>query len=150
MLLEAAELYDPTMMPGNIYMLATAVMHDPVVKERKWSMKWTKSDQENPAAFNTDYVGILRAMTPGKGRYQFGEGQITGWKYAPYDGGTLLVLRARLMKVGGKAAAFIAYQMQTGPVSLTVTPDPSTRPLTSLRIPSFRAIVSRAWLPRQK
>ena len=30
---------------------------------------------------------------------------------------------ARLMQVGGKAAAFIAYQMQTGPVSLMVTPD---------------------------
>jgi anti-sigma factor RsiW len=30
---------------------------------------------------------------------------------------------ARLMKVGGKSAAFIAYQMQTGPVSLIVTPD---------------------------
>jgi len=30
---------------------------------------------------------------------------------------------ARLMKVGGKASAFIAYQMQTGAVSLIVTPD---------------------------
>jgi anti-sigma factor RsiW len=30
---------------------------------------------------------------------------------------------ARLVKVGGKAAAYIAYQMQTGPVSLMVTPD---------------------------
>ena len=27
------------------------------------------------------------------------------------------------MQVGGKAAAFIAYQMQAGPVSLIVTPD---------------------------
>jgi anti-sigma factor RsiW len=30
---------------------------------------------------------------------------------------------ARLVKVAGKRAAFIAYQMQTGPVSLIVTPD---------------------------
>jgi hypothetical protein len=30
---------------------------------------------------------------------------------------------ARLVQVGGKAAAYIAYQMQTGPVSLMVTPD---------------------------
>ena len=30
---------------------------------------------------------------------------------------------ARLVPVGGKTAAFIAYQMQTGPVSLVVTPD---------------------------
>ena len=30
---------------------------------------------------------------------------------------------ARLIQVGGEAAAFIAYQMQTGPVSLIVTPD---------------------------
>ena len=30
---------------------------------------------------------------------------------------------ARLMEVGGKSAAFIAYQMQTGPVSLIVAPD---------------------------
>lgn len=30
---------------------------------------------------------------------------------------------ARLMQVGGKTAAYIAYQMQTGPVSLMVTPD---------------------------
>jgi anti-sigma factor RsiW len=30
---------------------------------------------------------------------------------------------ARLIKVGGKASAFIAYQMQTGPVSLIATPD---------------------------
>jgi anti-sigma factor RsiW len=30
---------------------------------------------------------------------------------------------ARLLRVGGKTAAYIAYQMQTGPVSLMVTPD---------------------------
>jgi anti-sigma factor RsiW len=30
---------------------------------------------------------------------------------------------ARVVQVGGKAAAFIAYQMQAGPVSLIVTPD---------------------------
>jgi anti-sigma factor RsiW len=30
---------------------------------------------------------------------------------------------ARLVPVGGKTAAYIAYQMQTGPVSLMVTPD---------------------------
>jgi anti-sigma factor RsiW len=30
---------------------------------------------------------------------------------------------ARLMQVAGKPAAFIAYQLQTGPVSLVVTPD---------------------------
>ena len=30
---------------------------------------------------------------------------------------------ARLLQVGGKTAAYIAYQMQTGPVSLMVTPD---------------------------
>ena len=30
---------------------------------------------------------------------------------------------ARLVQVGGKTAAYIAYQMQTGPVSLMVTPD---------------------------
>jgi anti-sigma factor RsiW len=30
---------------------------------------------------------------------------------------------ARLVEVGGKTAAYIAYQMQTGPVSLMVTPD---------------------------
>jgi anti-sigma factor RsiW len=30
---------------------------------------------------------------------------------------------ARLVQVGGKSAAYIAYQMQTGPVSLMVTPD---------------------------
>ena len=30
---------------------------------------------------------------------------------------------ARLMQVGGKAAAFIAYRIQTGPVSLIVAPD---------------------------
>jgi hypothetical protein len=30
---------------------------------------------------------------------------------------------ARLVPVGGKAAAYVAYQMQTGPVSLLVTPD---------------------------
>jgi anti-sigma factor RsiW len=30
---------------------------------------------------------------------------------------------ARLVRVAGKTAAFIAYQMQTGPVSLMVTPD---------------------------
>ena len=30
---------------------------------------------------------------------------------------------ARLVQVGGKTAAYIAYQMQTGPVSLIVTPD---------------------------
>lgn len=30
---------------------------------------------------------------------------------------------ARLVQIGGKAAAYIAYKMQTGPVSLMVTPD---------------------------
>ena len=30
---------------------------------------------------------------------------------------------ARLVRIGGKAAAYIAYQMQSGPVSLMVTPD---------------------------
>ena len=30
---------------------------------------------------------------------------------------------ARLVQVGGKTAAYIAYQMQTGPASLMVTPD---------------------------
>jgi anti-sigma factor RsiW len=30
---------------------------------------------------------------------------------------------ARLVQVAGKTAAYIAYQMQTGPVSLMVTPD---------------------------
>ncbi len=30
---------------------------------------------------------------------------------------------ARLLQMGGKTAAYIAYQMQTGPVSLMVTPD---------------------------
>ena len=30
---------------------------------------------------------------------------------------------ARLVRVGGKTAAYIAYQMQTGPASLMVTPD---------------------------
>jgi anti-sigma factor RsiW len=30
---------------------------------------------------------------------------------------------ARLVQVGGKTAAYVAYQMQTGPASLMVTPD---------------------------
>ena len=30
---------------------------------------------------------------------------------------------ARLLQMGGKTAAYIAYQMQSGPVSLMVTPD---------------------------
>jgi len=41
---------------------------------------------------------------------------------------------ARLVPVGGKTAVYIAYQMQTGPVSLIVTPDSVARPSGGVRV----------------
>lgn len=41
---------------------------------------------------------------------------------------------ARLVRVGGKTAVYIAYQMQTGPVSLMVTPDSVARPSGGVQV----------------
>ncbi len=41
---------------------------------------------------------------------------------------------ARLVRVGGKTAIYIAYRMQTGPVSLMVTPDSVARPSGGVRV----------------
>jgi hypothetical protein len=41
---------------------------------------------------------------------------------------------ARLVRVAGKTAVYIAYQIQTGPVSLMVTPDSVARPSGGVRV----------------
>jgi anti-sigma factor RsiW len=42
---------------------------------------------------------------------------------APGEDRPYRLMGARLVQVAGKPAALVAYQMQTGPVSLVVTPD---------------------------
>ena len=74
--LEAAGLYSQKLMPANVYMLATAIMNDPVVKQRQMSFA---SFHQNSCAHGTDYAALLRAMTAAE-RCELKERIIAHWK----------------------------------------------------------------------
>ena len=64
---EASGLYDPAMNPENIFRLAGAIMHDPVVKQRHLALMIAWRPPENGFACAPSFVyfdQVLRGMTP--------------------------------------------------------------------------------------
>ena len=63
--IESAGLDSPSHTPENSFMLAGAILHDPVVAKMRMREEFQITDPENPAAFATNWSLLFDKMGPG-------------------------------------------------------------------------------------